>query len=525
MKQFDSAGPRVRHIFKARELITAATLLLALFVTWKTWQASSRDANQAAQTTFEFRVRESNERIQQRLLVYEQVLRATLGLFRASDNVERDDFRIFVTALNLKENYPGIQGIGFAIVVPPEEKQRHEAAVRAEGFPDYRIKPDGERDLYSSILYLEPFGGDNLRAFGFDMYSEPTRRAAMAQARDTGRAAMSGKVTLVQEGSASSRRHGFLVYLPVYEERTARSVPASGQPPLRGWVYAPFRIDDFMTGIHGEQTGDLDIEIYDNGDVSGETLMFDADPSMTATDERHALRRIDRIISGQHKWTVVTAASPAFEQQIRADRPALVLRAGISISLLLALLTWIFLDDRARALQAAQQAMRLALYDTLTGLPNRKLLDERMQLALARAKRDREHLALLFIDLDKFKPVNDNYGHAYGDLLLKEVARRLRACMRESDTVSRLGGDEFVALLTEVEDRNAVLTVATKILACVTKPYEIAGHTFHISASIGAAHYPEDGSDAKALVRAADLAMYDAKNSGRSTVRFAGDRS
>lgn len=524
MKQAEDTGQRARQIFRARDLITAATLLLSLFVTWKAWEGANSEANQSARTTFDFRVRESNERIEQRLLVYEQVLRATLGLFRASGNVDREAFQTFTAALNLRENYPGIQGIGFAVVVHAEEKERHEAAVRAEGFPEYRIKPEGEREMYSSIVYLEPFAGDNLRAFGFDMYSEPTRRAAMALARDTGRPAMSGKVTLVQEGS-SSRRPGFLVYVPVYQEPAAHKATSSGRPPLRGWVYAPFRIDDFMTGIHGEQAGDLDIEIYDNGQVSGEMLMFDADSSMAATDTQRALRRTDAINVGQHTWTVVTAASPAFELQIRSDRPALVLRAGIGVSLLLGLLTWIFLDDRARALQAAEQAMRLALYDTLTGLPNRKLLEERMRLALARAKRDREHLALLFIDLDKFKPVNDNYGHAYGDLLLKEVARRLQACMRESDTASRLGGDEFVALLTEVEDRNDVLTAATKVLNCVTRPYEIAGHTFHISASIGAAFYPEDGSDAKALVKAADMAMYDAKNSGRSTVRFAGGRT
>jgi diguanylate cyclase (GGDEF)-like protein len=188
---------------------------------------------------------------------------------------------------------------------------------------------------------------------------------------------------------------------------------------------------------------------------------------------------------------------------------------------MVALLIWLFLDDRARALQAAHQAMQLALYDALTGLPNRKLLDERLRVAMAHARRHNMRLALLFIDLDKFKPVNDNFGHAYGDLLLKEVAKRLNNCMRESDTASRLGGDEFVALLSEIEDEEAAVFVANKILSALTTPYDIAGHTFDISASIGIAIFPWHGIDGKSLMKQADLAMYEAKNNGRSTVRVA----
>lgn len=521
MTQPEHIAQRASSIFLARELITVLTLLISLFVTYKTWEVARQSTENTAQTAFEFRVRESNHRIEQRLQVYEQVLRATLGLFHASKSVSRSEFRAFTDALNLAENYPGIQGIGYAVVVPPQEKTRHETAVRAEGFPDYRITPEGEREAYSAILYLEPFIGDNLRAFGYDMYSNPVRREAMSKARDTGQAALSGRVRLVQEGTGNRNRAGFLMYLPVYRNGMPPESPERRRSELIGWVYAPFRMDDLMQGIHGEQAGDLDIEIYDTEQVSAATRMYDVEPAVEATHAGRTLRSMDLIEAAQHTWTVVTAALPSFEQTIRTDRPELVLRAGVSISLLLTLLTWVFLDDRARALQAANQAMRLALYDSLTGLPNRKLLDERLQQALARARRDREKLALLFIDLDKFKPVNDNYGHAYGDLLLKEVAKRLHGCMRESDTASRLGGDEFVALLTEIDGRNAAYTVATKILNRLTEPYEIAGHTFDISASIGAALYPEDGTDAKSLIKAADMAMYDAKNSGRSNVKFA----
>ena len=525
MKRIDQGRQHISNIFRARDALTVVVLALALLVTYKLWEVARQNAQLTLQAAFEFRVREANERIEQRMALYEQVLRATVGLFVATGTVvSREQFRHFVSTLRLEEHYPGIQGIGFSVLIPPQEKARHEAAVRAEGFPDYRITPPDERDSYTSIVYLEPFWGSNLRAFGFDMYSEPHRRAAMAYARDTGKTGVSASVTLVQEGGRDLQA-GFLMYLPVYRPGTLHDTQEERRASLVGWVYAPFRMTDFMHGIYGEQGGDLDIEIYDGDRIAGSTRMHDSEQSVSAIDAARALRSINRIAVGNRTWTVATTALPGFELRMQSDRPRLILQAGISISLMIALLIWLFLDDRARALQTADQALQLALYDALTGLPNRKLLDERLKVALSAAQRKQCRVALLFIDLDKFKPVNDNYGHAYGDLLLKEVAKRLRACMRESDTASRLGGDEFVAVLPDIGSRADAATVAEKILHQLTQPYEISGHTFHISASIGAAIYPEDGADGKALTKSADMAMYTAKNSGRANVKFASQSS
>lgn len=499
--------------------MTLIALVLALFVTYKLWTVARETETQAQYTAFYFHVRESNNAIRQRIAIYEQVLHATKGLFQANKTVTREQFRAFVDALALSQSYPGIQGIGFASLIPHSKLAQHVNAVRREGFPNYAVWPAGERDFYTSIVYLEPFVGKNLRAFGYDMHSEPARRTAMDQARMSGNAAVTGKVTLVQEAGAEVQS-GFLMYLPVYDEATLQMPGADRQDSLIGWVYAPFRMNDFMRGINAIQAEDLDVAIYDGSEVTPAALMFESGARNSSTD----LQRMDQIEVGNRVWTVATKASPAFAQRIASDRPRLVLHAGISISLMVALLVWLFLDDRARALQAAHQAMQLALYDALTGLPNRKLLDERLTLALSHAKRSQSHVALLFIDLDKFKPVNDNFGHAYGDLLLKEVAKRLRENMRESDTASRLGGDEFVVLLLDIESPHAVTLVATKILQHLTEPYEIAGHTFDISASIGAAMYPEHGLDGKALMKSADMAMYQAKNKGRANVQFAAPR-
>ncbi|HJV87668.1 MAG TPA: CHASE domain-containing protein [Noviherbaspirillum sp.] len=519
MRQIEERKQEVLDLFRARELLTALFLIISLLITYNLWTTASQVAGQASHTTFDFRVRESNERIRQRLGIYEQVLRATAGLFKASRSVTQNDFRAFVDTLQITTNYPGIQGIGYAEVIPPAELKRHIESVRASGFPNYTVWPEGKRDIYTTIIFLEPFTGRNLRAFGYDMFSEPTRQAAMALARDTGETTVSGKVTLVQEAGEEVQA-GFLMYLPLYRHDAVNDTLEGRRANLAGWIYAPFRMEDFMHSVNGEKAEDLDIEIYDDNDLSQQARLYDSVKWDKALDPQHRFRSISRIEAGNRTWTIVTTGLPAFEAKMLSDRPLIILQAGISISLLVTLLIWLFLDDRARALQAAEQAMQLALYDTLTGLPNRKLLDERIEQALVKAKRNKHHVALLFIDLDKFKPVNDNYGHAYGDLLLKEVAKRLRSCVRESDTASRLGGDEFVALLSDTEEPHAVETVASKILERLNEPFEIAGHTFNISASIGAALYPEHGTDAKSLMKSADLAMYDAKNSGRSNVKL-----
>lgn len=522
MKQRLREAERVRSLFRTRDLLTALILIAALLVTYNVWKNASTIAENSLESNFDFLVTESNDRIQQRMMIYEQVLRAAAGLFRASTDVTREDFHLFIETLQLSKNYPGVEGIGFSIVVPPDQLERHIASVRKEGFPEYKITPPGRRDFYTSIVYLEPFIGRNLRAFGYDMFSEPTRRAAMEMARDTGSAATSGKVVLVQEGQRDVQ-FGFLMYQPIYRNGGQHGSMEMRRANLVGWVYSPFRMHDFMRGLNIDQGGDLDIEIYDES-ISDGARMFDSEPSMSATSKERPLRRISQINVGTRTWVVATAALPAYAMKMRSDRPQLVLQAGFSMSLMLGLLIWLFLDDRARAVHAAHQAMQLALYDALTGLPNRKLLEERIGQAMANAKRHQNAVALLFIDLDKFKPVNDRFGHAYGDLLLKEVSKRLHDCMRESDTAARMGGDEFVALLSEVEGPAAAMAVAAKILHQLNQPFEISGHVFEISASIGVALYPKHAGNAKELTKAADMAMYEAKNNGRSTVRLAAER-
>lgn len=168
-----------------------------------------------------------------------------------------------------------------------------------------------------------------------------------------------------------------------------------------------------------------------------------------------------------------------------------------------------------------EERMRhMAHYDLLTELPNRALVSERLQQAVIKARRDKTHMAAMFLDLDRFKPVNDKLGHDIGDTLLKQVARRLQACVRASDTVARIGGDEFVVMLPSIEHERDAAVVAEKILHALNQPFSVTGHEISISGSVGIAVYPEHGEDEKLLLLNADIAMYHAKRDGRNDYRM-----
>lgn len=179
----------------------------------------------------------------------------------------------------------------------------------------------------------------------------------------------------------------------------------------------------------------------------------------------------------------------------------------------------VFTDITLRK-QSEEQLHFLANHDALTGLPNRTLLQERIEHALKRVQRDHGRLAILFIDLDRFKVINDTLGHHAGDLLLQGAAERLLHCLRETDTIARQGGDEFVVLIEQFSDTQYLGNVARKIMHALEQPFYLMGQELFVSASIGISAYPEDGSDLHTLLKNADVAMYRAKERGKNTFQF-----
>lgn len=179
------------------------------------------------------------------------------------------------------------------------------------------------------------------------------------------------------------------------------------------------------------------------------------------------------------------------------------------------------IEDISERKAYQEKLEKLALYDPLTKLANRRLLMFRVKQSLAQCKREKNSLALLMLDLDYFKYVNDNLGHSIGDELLKRVARRIKGIVsRSSDTVARLGGDEFVIVLSNLHNLKGLQFVAEKILKSVRKPYYIQNTEVNISCSIGIARFPEDGRNIKSLLLNADKALYQVKNEGRDNFKI-----
>lgn len=173
------------------------------------------------------------------------------------------------------------------------------------------------------------------------------------------------------------------------------------------------------------------------------------------------------------------------------------------------------LEDYSRALES------LALHDSLTGLPNRRLVFDRLALAIAHAHRNKSTMAVMYLDLDGFKQVNDTLGHDAGDALLRMVAVRLEATVRQEDTVARMGGDEFVIGLWEISHADAVAKLASKVIQAVSQPYRIQDRGVNVTASVGVGIYPLHGEDVETLIKRADLALYEAKHSGKNGYRIA----
>jgi len=266
--------------FAIKVLVPWSILVAGLIFTVVMSLHSKLMVDQAALREFEFTCNEIRINILERLKGNAQILRSGVAFFNASDSVTREDWHDFTEALHLETNYPGIQGIGYSLLIPPDALIRHTKQIQVEGFPDYAVRPAGDRKVYTSIIYLEPFSGRNLRAFGYDMYSEPVRRAAMERARDENAPALSGKVILVQE-TGQDVQFGTLMYMPVYRHGEPVATIEQRRSAIQGWVYSPYRMADLMRGNlrdwDDKQAGTrLELLVYDGLTTDDSALLYDS---------------------------------------------------------------------------------------------------------------------------------------------------------------------------------------------------------------------------------------------------------
>lgn len=630
-------------------------LLIALGATWFTSEHERQSTQKALRSQFDFALRETVSRIEQRVQGYEQMLHGVQSLFATTSLTNRAAMHDYVDSLQLDANFAGIQAIGVVEWVPAQRKSMHLAAMRKAGFSAYAIDPDGQREAYAPIIQREPYIDRNRAPFGSDIWFNPARRLAAEKARDSGAAAISGKVTLKVD-TVDDASPGFVMYLPIYAQGQVHDDLEQRRAKLVGWVYAAFRMSDFMASLYGSQLPGLTLAVYDGTEVNDASLLYRTGNSTAVTEPSTpaAVSANEYMVVAGHNWTLSLNTQAAFETRYGRGTETVTAVAGVVLSLLLALLTWLMVNGRNRALRLAavmtqelraseqrfdravngaqegiwdldllsgelyhsprmaqmlgyaenempaqrqawdaitnpddlanfheemnkhvkdaghpfdvllrllhrdgrwrwvqsrgtalrdrqgralrfsgthldvterrrleDEVRQLAFYDPLTKLSNRRLFQDRLSQALTQAKRAQSRMALMFIDLDKFKPINDEHGHDAGDWVLQSVARRIEGCLRASDTAARVGGDEFLVLLPDVQTSDDALAVAEKIRLELEQPFVTPSRlSLRASSSIGIAIYPDHANTVEDLMRLGDRAMYQAKRLGGNTVAF-----
>jgi PAS domain S-box-containing protein len=345
---FENRTSRVQKRFRflpqwLRDLVNPAyhpvsawvVFAISLVITAAAWKVAENYVENSARNRFLFETEDIRTAISKRMQDQEEALRGGVGLFAANNDVTRAEWQRFVTALRIEEYYPGLQGFGFSVRLEPHELAEHQAKVRAEGFPDYEVKPNTvSRETYTSIVFLEPFDWRNKRAFGFDMFSEPTRRAAMERARDTGEPSVTSAVTLVQE-TDEDIQHGFLMYLPVYRSGAPHGTVDERREALLGYVYSPFRMNDLMQGILGAGNANVSFNIYDGSKPSDNVLLYSTD--LTPGEAEGSAAPFERTLSfmtGGHTWTLNFTAHPGYLSLAEQAQPMVIATAGLMIDLM-----------------------------------------------------------------------------------------------------------------------------------------------------------------------------------------------
>ncbi|WP_278386322.1 hybrid sensor histidine kinase/response regulator [Stutzerimonas kunmingensis] len=364
----------LRQLFSWRNGVAWGMLAFTLLVQLVVWQSLRTNEDRAARQQFQMLGEKVTEAIRKRLRDHEQILLGGAGLFDAVENVSREQWRTYVERLLLPDRYPGIQGVGFSQAIPQAERDAHVAHMRAQGYPDYDIHPPGQRELYTSIVYLEPFLRRNLAAFGYDMYSEPTRRRAMQRAAQLGETSITGKVTLLQETHGKVQA-GVLLYVPEYRPSAPLTTPEQRMQALRGFVYSPYRVEDLMRGILRAADLPLALHIYASPGEEPEHLLYASSEAPEPGSARFSqLQQLE--LYGQ-TWTLRMDSRPEFDERFHSNE-ALVFGLGLGLSLLVFFLTSSLALRHSRA-QALANEMTRHIRQSKHDL---RLSEERLSLAL-----------------------------------------------------------------------------------------------------------------------------------------------
>ena len=520
-------------------LVACALTVLMLGVTALYWQAQQRQVASQVAHDFERTVDRIAQNIDNRMDAYELVLRGVKGFFDGSKNISQDELATYVDTLSLEDTKPGLQGISLIRWLDASDPQHQQTP--QQSLPPH-LFPSGTRSHYALMTYIEPLTPENQKVLGFDIATHAPSWEALELSRDNGQPALTRKLVLAQDSSidmdagtaaADPALSALAMYLPLYAPGALAETPAQRRAALRGWVSVQFRMQTLMQGLTHRLDSDIDLRIYDKAakaalDAQGllySTLDAPDKSDNPAYQPPPELQTTRELLLGGRTWTLLLQPRANFVAEHGRSAHHSIAVMGAIGSVLLGLLAWLLLTVRERGIALARNIAehKLAYYDALTALPNRALLKERVHSALLHHQRLGHMGALIALDLDNFKQINDARGHAVGDMLLIQVAERLSRLLRSGDTLARLGGDEFVLVLHDItrdmDSRKATaaaLRLGDQVRSVLEAPHQLGDDHYTGSASIGITLFPKqqehvDSESADDLLREADTAMSLAK--------------
>ena len=449
-----------------------------------------------------------------KLIIYREATASIKTLKQMRPDLSYDEFQAFTAPL--LDRHKDLQALGFNKYVTSQEREQFEATLAQQfkqaGITITERNSAGKmvkaqnRDWYTPVNFIAPLAG-NEQALAYDIASDDSRLEALNKAIRTHEEVITAPIRLVQESGSSN---GLLLINPVIDQDNEN---------LDGFSVAVIRIENIMHSLLASQVAQgLKITIRDIDEKLGNGLLYTSDTQQSSRYSDLIWQKELEI--AQRDWLLTVTPSKQYLSQFTSYLPWKVLLVALwLIALLQTLLLSItgqHYHDSQKIKEQNKTLELLAHHDSLTGLPNRALFSDRFQQAIALNKRNKSLLAIGFLDLDKFKPVNDTYGHDIGDQLLINVAKRIQLVLRENDTVCRLGGDEFTLLIGSLNSVGECEDILNRLIDVLAEPFSIETHTIEISGSCGVTLYPNDEADLETLLQHADQAMYHAKSSGRN---------
>jgi len=501
-------------------------LIVAIFQTAQQYTEEKAVIDTAHDFSLKAKVAENS--LKHHIIIYLDALKQLEIALSQRPDIGNDEFAQIVAKLT--DNLPGIKAMSWNPLIEQKDVASFERDSQIHIDPGFTVKgtPLLPTDPLVIVQLIAPLEG-NKAAQGFNVFSNEARKKSMLLSRISRIATATDTIQLVQSDQKES---GFLIFSPVFRSTNLNNDILNGSESLSGFAVGVFLVSEIIKqSLSDDLINFIDIYIYENANTSDE--VYGNQEILETQSSTTGLNHVFDLNFANHLWTfnLNLSATETLGLQVNKSLYPLVAQAilgALSVFIILSIYgrnaeLRNLVKLRTLELEKANTALeRFAFYDALTKLPNRRLFLDRAQHAIVLAERNQTKLALLFLDLNGFKQVNDNFGHDVGDQLLKKVAMQFAAVLRDGDTIARLGGDEFILLMENDPNIEDIATVTQRLTSCLIHPLEVNGELLSTSTSIGVATYPSDGATINDLIRAADTAMYAAKKSPTNIYFYSG---